>query len=162
MRMRQNSLGLRRAAVLLSVAMLLATVAVSDARAASETAIQVRVEVALDGALENLEAKIKQIFEGVSADEAGAVAAAVLEASEDASLAARKAVGRALTSVSQMLKSDGNVAGANAIVSAMQAAVSQGNRAAIAVYNENTAKTAPSVSTGADGAGVNTQNVSPE
>ena len=161
MRMRQNSLGLQRAAALLSVVTLLVTVGATDSQAISEDAIQVMAEVALDGSPENLEAAIKAIFDGVSADQAGAAAATVLEASEDASLSARKAVGRALTSVSRSLRSEGQGAGANAVVAAMKAAAADGNRAAIAAYNEIAKKTSPSVSTGADGSGVNTQNVSP-
>ncbi len=160
MRMRQNSLGLRRAAALLSVVTLLVTVGATDSQAISEDAIQVMAEVALDGSPENLEAAIKAIFDGVSADQAGAAAETVLEASEDASVAAQQAVGRALTSVSRALRSKGQAGGANAVVAAMRAAVASGNRASIAAYNEIAKNTSPSVSSGADGSGVNTQNVS--
>ena len=97
------------------------------------------------------------LFEGVSADDAGAVAAAVLAASKGAPLAARKAVGRALTSVSNTLVSEGNAVGAKAVVSAMQDAAAQGDNAAIAVYAKAAEASTPPAPTGPVGVGLNTQ-----
>ena len=159
---RKTSRRFRYPAALLTVAMLLGTSATPAAAAIDAAAIQAKAEAALaEGSPEAVEAAIMALFEGVSADDAGAVAAAVLAASKGAPLAARKAVGRALTSVSNTLVSEGIAVGAKSVVSAMQDAAAQGDNAALAVYAKAAEATTPPAPTGPVGVGLNPQGGSP-
>ena len=160
MRVRQISLGIRGACALLAAGVML--FAVAEAGAVDTAAINSKVAAALAGPPNQVGDAIAAIFSGVPATEAGPTAAAVLAAvPADAPLGAKKAVGAALTTVSNTLAADGQIMFAKAIVTAMQDhAAATGDRTAIATYQAIDAAKSPMVPTGPVGVGLNTQNVS--
>ena len=160
MRVTCKSQGIRSVSAVLASAVLLFTVAVSEAGAAVDTAaIKGQVDAALALPSGQMADAIAAIFSGVPADEAGEVAAAVLAAvPSDASMGAKKAVGRALTTVANTLSADGQVMFAKAVVTAMQThATETGDSVAVSVYTATNAAASPPAPTGPTGDGLNTQ-----
>lgn len=121
-----------------------------------------QVNAALSGPPSNLEAAILGIVQSVPAEDAGQVAADILAAADNASVAQGTAIGKALATHVAALKGEGQLKAAHAVVGAMESAKGQGNRAALAAYEQTEGLTSVSVPTGPVGAGLNTQFTSQE
>lgn len=149
----------RCASVLAGVASILLALAAADAQTLTPAEVAAHVNDALAGPPDEVESRITAILSAAPEDEAGRVAENILLSAQEAPLAARTAVGRAVARYARVLADAGQGAAARAIVAAMENAAARGDRAALEAHHANARPTLP-VPSGPVGSGINTQTVS--
>ena len=162
-------------AVVPVAALLLWTVGTLDAGAFTPAQVKAKVSAALAGPPEDLEAAILDLLADVPADEAGQVAEYILATAKNAPFTARTAIGRALaryalspptprltdgSELPSVSAEAAHIRAAKSIVTAMENAAQQGDRAALAVYQQ-LASASLIIPEGPVGSGLNTQTTSP-